>query len=118
MRYVILRDDDTNVLTPPECLERLYRPFLDAGLPVNLATIPAVCTGAKRPDGQPEGFLWKNGQRFAGDFIPLTRDSPLAQYLRENPGYHIVQHGFHHEPFEFDRDDEPEIARRLEQGTL
>ena len=30
MRYVVLRDDDTNFLTPPECLERLYRPFLDA----------------------------------------------------------------------------------------
>ena len=37
MRYVILRDDDTNALTPIECLETLYRPFLDRGLPVNLA---------------------------------------------------------------------------------
>src|SRR5438067_12670248 len=60
-RYVILRDDDTNALTPPECLERLYRPFLDRSLPVNLATIPAVRTDAKRPNGQPEGFLWNNG---------------------------------------------------------
>ena len=35
MRYVILRDDDTNALTPVDCLERLYRPFLNRGLPVN-----------------------------------------------------------------------------------
>jgi len=60
MRYVILRDDDTNALTPPECLEWLYRPFLDRGLPVNLATIPAVSLDAKRPDGKPEGFLWNH----------------------------------------------------------
>ena len=26
MRHVILRDDDTNALTPVECLDRLYSP--------------------------------------------------------------------------------------------
>ena len=57
MRYVIIRDDDTNALTPIECLERLYRPFLDCGLPVNLAVIPDVSTEAKMSDGRPEGFL-------------------------------------------------------------
>src|SRR5205085_11531713 len=69
-RYVVLRDDDTNALTPPECLERLYRPFLDRSLPVNLATIPAVRTDAKRPDGQSEGFLWNNGS--VEEVLPLT----------------------------------------------
>src|SRR5689334_5146493 len=59
MRYVILRDDDTNALTPVECLERLYRPFLDRGLPVNLATIPEVSLSAKMQDGRHEGFLLK-----------------------------------------------------------
>src|SRR5436309_2719577 len=99
MRYVIIRDDDTNVLTPPEHLDRLYRPFLDAGLPVNLATIPAVSTDVKRPDGQPEGFIWKrplahesraNGHSPRG--LALFRGDPLVEYLRENPGYHLVQH--------------------------
>ena len=51
MRYVILRDDDTNALTPPHCLERLYRPFLDRGLPVHLATIPEVNVNTRMPDG-------------------------------------------------------------------
>src|SRR5436190_17389012 len=57
MRYVILRDDDTNALTPVDCLERLYRPFLDRGFPVNLAVIPEVRTDAVGPDGRREGFL-------------------------------------------------------------
>src|ERR1043165_9635991 len=104
MRYVIIRDDDTNVLTPPECLERLYRPFLRAGLPVNLATIPAVSPNVKRPDGQPEAFLWKRGgnqervsaapdMAEASEVVAplcLTAGDPLVQYLRSNPGFPLV----------------------------
>jgi hypothetical protein len=132
MRHVILRDDDTNALTPPECLEKLYRPFLDRGLPVNLATIPAVSTAAKRPDGQSEGFLQfgsspapLNGMR--GEkvhelhrplqaFAPLMSNPQLVKYLRANRGYHLVQHGYHHDPFEFDQDDRFEILKRIEAG--
>ena len=54
MRYVILRDDDTNALTPVECLEKLYRPFLARGLPVNLATVPEVRMDARTPEGTRE----------------------------------------------------------------
>src|SRR5438477_1027217 len=57
MHYVIIRDDDTNALTPVECLERLYRPFLERGLPVNLAVIPNVATDTRMPDGGLEGYL-------------------------------------------------------------
>ena len=57
MRYVIFRDDDTNAFTPTTCLEELYRPFLDQGIPVNLATIPAVSNSAHMANGEPEGFL-------------------------------------------------------------
>ena len=126
MRYVILRDDDTNALTPPECLEWLYRPFLDRGLPVNLATIPAVSLNAKRPDGQPESFLWNSGRdgEFSPSggkgwdrlFLPLSSSSRLIEYLRANPGFHLVQHGYHHDPFEFDHDDRGEILRRIDAG--
>src|SRR5438309_399589 len=115
MRYVILRDDDTNALTPPECLERLYRPFLDAGLPVNLATIPCVCSDAKRPDGQLEAFLWGANMQGA-ECYPLNGGSALATYLRANQGYHIVQHGLHHKPFEFDSGNRAAVADRLESG--
>jgi hypothetical protein len=116
MRYVILRDDDTNALTPVECLERLYRPFLDRGLPVNLAVIPAVATNALTPDGKAEGFLFaKNGTR--AETVSMCENPRLVHYLRENSGYKVVQHGCHHECFEFDRTSPAEIARRLERGT-
>jgi hypothetical protein len=55
MHTVILRDDDTCAFTPRACLERLYRPFLQRGLPVNLAVIPEVRTDVRTPDGRLEG---------------------------------------------------------------
>jgi hypothetical protein len=116
MRYVILRDDDTNALTPVECLERLYRPFLERALPVNLAVIPNVRTDAATPEGRPEGFLFgKNG--VDAPMLPIGDNRSLVRYLRDNPGFHVLQHGYHHEPFEFDRKDGNEIRRRLEEGT-
>lgn len=119
MRYVILRDDDTNALTPISHLETLYRPFLDAGQPVNLATIPNVRTDVTYGDGIPEGFLVaKNGE--TRPFVPLADNPQLVRYLKANPGYHIVQHGCHHEfvnrQCEFDHHDRQDIARRLDEG--
>jgi len=116
MHYVILRDDDTNALTPVECLERLYRPFLDRGLPINLAVIPEVRTDVRLPNGEPEGFLLaKNAP--APETIPMRDNEKLVEYLLANPGYHILQHGCHHDYFEFDGDDRADIVRRLDQGT-
>jgi Uncharacterized protein conserved in bacteria (DUF2334) len=131
MRYVIIRDDDTNAFTPPEYLERLYRPFLERGLPVNLAVIPDVAADTMRTDGLPEGFLMKrNGHRqelpqeancFNGvassPSYPIARNEKLVRYLLEEPGYSIVQHGCHHDQLEFDRPARSEVARRLEWGT-
>jgi len=117
MRQIILRDDDTNALTPIECLERLYRPFLERGLPVNLATVPEVRENARTPDGQREGFLPRQPNP-AVETIPLNENRALVDYLLANPGYHIAQHGCHHDTFEFDRDDRTEIVRRLDRGAL
>src|SRR5438874_5829664 len=115
MRYVIVRDDDTNAFTPVECLERLYRPFLDRGLPVNLATIPDVATGTKLPDGRPEGFLsYKNGTTQPS--APIGTNQNLVRYLRDNAGYKIVQHGLHHDYLEFDCPPRTDIVKRLERG--
>lgn len=116
MRYVILRDDDTNALTPVDCLERLYRPFLNRGLPVNLAVIPNVATETTLPDGRLEGFLQaRNGT--TDPMLPIGSNARLVRYLLDNPGYQIVQHGFRHDYFEFDRGSAAEISDRLEQGT-
>lgn len=116
MRYVIIRDDDTNALTPVDCLERLYRPFLDRNLPVNLAVIPNVATGTTLPDGRLEGFLMaRNGTK--EPTVPIASNPKLVRYLLDNPGYEIVQHGYRHDYFEFDRIGVREVDARLEQGT-
>jgi hypothetical protein len=130
----------------------LYRPFLDRGLPVNLAVIPDVATDAATPDGKREGFL-DVGQAFqpagSGDFpvarsdnglesplnrqtgksalqqdaidsrptLPIASNTSLVRYLLDNRGYQIVQHGCHHDPFEFDRHSNVYISHRLEHGT-
>ncbi|MGV3771685.1 MAG: DUF2334 domain-containing protein [Verrucomicrobiales bacterium] len=120
MRHVIIRDDDTNALTPVECLETLYRPFLDRGLPVNLATIPNVRSDVFLPNGQPEGFLVANKGVKPGTY-PIGGNTKLTSYLLANPGFKIVQHGYHHEfvgaQTEFDHDNRADIQRRLDHGT-
>ena len=124
MRYVIIRDDDTCALTPIECLERLYRPFLDRNLPVNLATIPNVRSDVFYPkgplQGQPEGFLVAAKDVKPGTYS-IGSNAKLVRYLKENSNYHIVQHAYHHEFVngepEFDIHDSADIARRLNLGT-
>src|SRR2546421_12032019 len=98
MRYVILRDDDANALTPVHCLERLYRPWLDRSLPVNLAVIPNVRTDVTRPDQKPEGFLFRHkGPTRA---LPIGSNQELVSYLQGNRGFKVLQHGYHHERLE------------------
>ncbi|MEY4941151.1 MAG: hypothetical protein RIQ93_2886 [Verrucomicrobiota bacterium] len=117
MRYVIIRDDDTNALTPVECLERLYRPFLERGLPVNLAVVPDVRSDVRLPDGRREGFLLAR-RPGTPEFVPLASNAALTDYLHDNPSYNVAQHGCHHDYFEFDLADRGEIVRRLEHGAL
>src|SRR5688500_17409358 len=119
MKYVILRDDDTNALTPIECLEKLYRPFLDQGLPVNLATIPNVSTDATWAEGKPELFLMaKHGS--VPKNLPLGSNSKLVDYLKSNSGFHILQHGCRHEfvnrTYEFAQENRWDISSRLDEG--
>ena len=120
MRYVIIRDDDTNALTPVECLDTLYRPFLERRLPVCLATIANVRSDVFLPNGEPEGFLVANKGVTPGTY-PIGDNQKLVKYLRQNTGYHIVQHGYHHEFVgglcEFDHSNRADIARRLDKAT-
>jgi hypothetical protein len=121
MKYVIIRDDDTNALTPIECLERLYRPFLDKKLPVCLATIPDVRSDVRLPgNGEPEGFLVA-AKGVKPGYYPIGSNQKLVNYLRTNTGYEIVHHACHHEfvrgNTEFDQYDASDIARRLDHGA-
>lgn len=115
MRYVLLRDDDTCALTPPERLEELYRPFLRRGFPVNLATIPCVNTRAVWRDGTPEGFrVFARGTEPPHQALGDNRE--LTAYLRANPGFHLLLHGYEHTYLEFQRRDRADLAGRLERG--
>src|SRR4051812_11741733 len=97
MKYVIIRDDDTNALTPVECLDRLYRPFLDKKLPVCLATIPDVRSDVRLPGtGEPEGFLVA-AKGVKPGYYPIGSNKKLVDYLKSNPSYEIVHHACHHE---------------------
>src|SRR5580692_11983418 len=116
MHYVILRDDDTCACTPHAYLERLFRPFLDRGMPVNLAAIPEVRTDVRMPDGAIEGFL-AAGTGPAVPYAPIGNARRLMGHLRSEPGYYVAQHGCHHDLFEFDDSDRVELARRLDRGA-
>src|SRR5436190_3551018 len=120
MKYVIIRDDDTNALTPIECLERLYRPFLDRNLPVCLATIPDVRSDVRYPNGELEGFLVA-AKGVKPGYYPIGSNQKLVNYLKANSNYEIVQHACHHEFVhgnpEFDQNDAGDVARRLDHGT-
>jgi predicted deacetylase len=116
MRYVLIRDDDTNASTPIECLETLYRPWLDRGMPVNLALIPEVTLAAHTADGRKEQFLFNtNGD--TSKTLPIAQNRNLVRYLLDNPGYHILQHGHHHDYLEFDRQSSSELGARIERGV-
>jgi Uncharacterized protein conserved in bacteria (DUF2334) len=117
MHYVILRDDDTCACTPHACLERLYRPFLERGMPVNLAVIPEVRTSVRMADGKLEGFL-AAGLVPDAPLAPIGRNRELVEYLRGNPGFQVAQHGCHHDLFEFGASGREELARRLDRGAL
>ncbi len=116
MKYVIIRDDDTCALTPVACLERLYRPFLDRGLPVNLAVIPNVNTRATWADGSPEGFLLaRRGDE--PEHLPIARHPALLEYLRANPRLEPLHHGCEHTYLEFDQGNRADLTRRLDDGA-
>ncbi|HEY3854013.1 MAG TPA: DUF2334 domain-containing protein [Verrucomicrobiae bacterium] len=116
MRYVILRDDDTNALTPPSCLETLYRPFLDRGFPVNLAVIPEVDVNTRMENGMPEGYLFaRNGS--PPDKMAVGYNAPLVNYLKANPGFHALQHGCHHDFLEFNSLPREAAAARMDRGA-
>ena len=115
MHYVVLRDDDTNALTPVESLDRLYRPFLKRGLPVNLAVIPEVSTNAKMVDGTPEGFL-RAAPSTSKERVRMEPAAELTRYLLSEPLYGIAQHGCHHDYCEFDLQDRRLAGTRLDHG--
>ena len=116
IRYVIIRDDDTNALTDPECLERLYTPFFQRNLPINLAVIPNVSTETRLPDGTLEGFLTACNKKIKKANISLYENPDLVKYLKKHQNLEILQHGYEHIKNEFDSNDRLDLMMRIEKG--
>jgi len=119
MKYVILRDDDANGLTPPSLLEQLYRPFLDQGMPVHLSLIPEVRTDIRVPSGELEGFLLGERAGHPGH-VAIEENQPLVEAVKREPLYVALQHGLSHAFIdgrsEFDSDSPEDVAWRLDRG--
>lgn len=120
MKFVILRDDDANATTPPEWISACVGPFVDKGLPVQLAVIPEVDTQIRIVDGSLEGFLTGSMAGTPG-VAPISMNTKLVDYIRNQPLLGVVQHGLTHRildgRFEFDEPDSTKVARWLDRGT-
>lgn len=118
MRTVLIRDDDTNATTPVACLERLYRPLLDKGLPVNLSVIPELNTDVRKADGCLESSIWGPRAGQPGT-LPIAGNPALIDYIRAER-YCAIQHGLSHEfingASEFETPEAAVAAARMERG--
>jgi hypothetical protein len=85
-------------------------------MPVNLATIPEVRTDVRTPDGKLEGFLTA-GPGPHLPIAPIGLAGDLVDYIKSEPGYRIVQHGCHHDMFEFGDSSRVELALKLDRGA-
>ncbi|NUN15380.1 MAG: DUF2334 domain-containing protein [Myxococcales bacterium] len=120
MRLVILRDDDANATTPLHWIQACVGPFVDRGLPVQLAMIPEVATDIRLADGRLEGFL-TGPMAGLRRVVPISANTALVDYVRGQRLLGVVQHGLSHRivgnRFEFDEADSGKVAQWLDRGT-
>lgn len=114
-RYVIIRDDDTNFHTPIECLEKIFAPFWNKNLSINLSVIPRVSSKALSVWGTPEGFLSFAENNTAN--TEIYRNEPLLKYLKNNPLIEVVTHGYDHRLFEFTSNNRNFLIEHLKRGA-
>jgi len=86
------------------------------GMPVCLATIPEARTSVRTPDGLLEGYLTSGSGPDVG-LAPIGLGRGLVDYIQAEACYDVVQHGCHHDIFEFGGSDRRELARRLDRGA-
>jgi hypothetical protein len=97
MTIFLVRDDDPNATTDPARLARAYAPLLDAGIPVSFSVIPRVRLDTRAPDGTRERFL-DEGSPDCAEERPLTRETPIIQWLRAHEGeVDVFCHGLSHQ---------------------
>jgi len=127
--YVCIRDDDVNAFTPPRMLHEAYRPLLRAGLPLNVAVVPAVETDVPidavesnyfRQEGLRQTPIVPADARGRPGRHPMTDNVEMIRFVADHPGIEIAQHGYDHafvggEP-EFCATGKADLAERLDRG--
>ncbi len=122
VKYVLIRDDDTNFFTIPRMLEEIYEEIFEMGIPVNLSVIPFVSTETKTY------YPWTNKKLRYEPFIPKEFENrnlciPFYENLELTESLanmhefiEIVQHGFSHSQNEFSSSNEVELREKILNG--
>jgi hypothetical protein len=87
MKFVI-RDDDLNFFSKPEDIERWYADLFERKIPMGFATIPFV---------KPISDVYTNEAPSEDKEYPISGNTELTTYIKNNPCIEILQHGTTHE---------------------
>lgn len=87
MKFVI-RDDDINYFSKPSDIIRWYEDIFAEHIPVGFATIPYV---------KPISDVYTNNAPNEDREFPLSRNTELVAYMKNNPLIEVIQHGCTHE---------------------
>jgi hypothetical protein len=112
---IVIRDDDVSYFTKPQCLEHIYRPLLELGLPINLAVIPMIHAQSNEPV-EPIKYNKKYP-------MLVGENKDLVEFVKQH-NFEVLQHGLMHEKFqrhsmfipEFCINSTVELQRRAELG--
>lgn len=87
MQFVI-RDDDLNYFSKPADIERWYADIFAKHIPVGFSTIPFV---------KPTSDVYTAGTQTEEKEYPISRNTELVAYVKNQPLIEILQHGTTHE---------------------
>ncbi|MEQ8676171.1 MAG: DUF2334 domain-containing protein [Aggregatilineales bacterium] len=120
-KTIFLRDDDTSFFTSPAQLERIYGTLWQAGIPVNLAVIPAPRSDVRvlHRDGQPYDPGIPPQFRGQSREFALWENAEICQFLNDKVKQGLVEiclHGYNHDYYEFEQESPKLIAQKLDTG--
>jgi hypothetical protein len=130
LKFIIIRDDDTNFFTPAGFIRQIYQTLLDNQLPFSLSVIPNVRAdvyrrhnrisddSANSPEYEPFIAPSARGEKLN---YSVADNKELIDLINQYPQIECLQHGYSHEYFadgttEFTSSDVHEINKKLEKG--
>ena len=86
MKFVI-RDDDLNYFSQPADIDRWYTDIFAQGIPVGFSAIPFI---------NPKKDAYQIGNSSEDKEYPISENTGLVAYVKDNPFIEILQHGVTH----------------------